>query len=52
MKAVVAASRAGVGWMRQIAGVAWRAADPVGYLDDDRMIALHAGHDGFAGESD
>jgi len=31
----------GFGWMRQAIGLAWRLADPLGYIDDDRVIALH-----------
>lgn len=31
----------GYGWMRQAVGLAWKLADPVGYIDDDRVIALH-----------
>jgi hypothetical protein len=29
--------------MRQAVGMAWKLADPVGYIDDDRIVALHSG---------
>jgi hypothetical protein len=39
---LVARSRGvGYGWMRQAIGIAWKLADPVGYIDDDRIIELH-----------
>ena len=31
----------GYGWMRQAIGLTWKVADPVGYIDDDRIIELH-----------
>jgi len=31
----------GFGWMRQAVGLAWKVADPIGYTDDERVIALH-----------
>ena len=33
----------GVGWgfMRQAVGMHWKEADPVGYIDDQRIIDLH-----------
>jgi hypothetical protein len=31
----------GFGWMRQAIGIAWKLADPVGYIDDDRIIELY-----------
>jgi hypothetical protein len=30
----------GYGWMRQAIGLAWKLDDPVGYIDDERLIAL------------
>lgn len=30
----------GYGWMRQAIGMAWKLDDSVGYIDDDRLIAL------------
>lgn len=30
----------GYGWMRQAIGFAWKAEDPVGYIDDARLIEL------------
>jgi hypothetical protein len=32
----------GFGWMRQAIGLAWKLADPVGYVDDDQVIKLYA----------
>jgi len=32
----------GYGWMRQAIGIAWKLADPFGYLDDERLVSLHA----------
>ena len=34
----------GYGWMRQAIGLAWKLDDPVGYIDDDRIVELHTGH--------
>ena len=33
----------GVGWgfMRQAVGMHWKEADPIGYIDDQRVIELH-----------
>lgn len=31
----------GYGWMRQAIGIAWKLEDPVGYIDDARIIELH-----------
>lgn len=31
----------GYGWMRQAVGIAWKVADPVGYIDDQRIVELH-----------
>jgi hypothetical protein len=31
----------GFGWMREAVGLAYKVADPVGYVDDERLIALH-----------
>ena len=33
----------GFGWMRQAVGLAWKVADPIGYIDDDRVIAFSGG---------
>lgn len=33
----------GYGWMRQAIGLAWKTADPVGYIDDDVIIRLYGG---------
>jgi hypothetical protein len=30
--------------MRQAIGLAWKLDDPVGYIDDDRIVELHTGH--------
>jgi hypothetical protein len=32
----------GYGWMRQAVGIAWRVADPVGYIDDERIVEWQA----------
>jgi hypothetical protein len=32
----------GYGWMRQAIGMAWKLADPLGYIDDQRIIDLNA----------
>ena len=39
---LVAAREQGVGygWMRQAIGIAWKCEDPLGYLDDERIIGL------------
>ena len=31
----------GYGFMRQAVGIAWKLEDPIGYIDDDRIISLH-----------
>lgn len=33
----------GYGFMRQAIGLAWRLADPVGYIDDARLLELADG---------
>lgn len=33
----------GYGWMRQALGIAWKLEDPIGYIDDERLIGLHVG---------
>jgi hypothetical protein len=32
----------GYGWMRQAIGMAWKLDDPVGYVDDARIVELYA----------
>jgi len=35
----------GFGWMRTVVGLAYKVADPDGYIDDERLIALHTAPD-------
>lgn len=39
---VAAWAGVGYGFMRQAIGLTWKLHDPVGYIDDERIIELHA----------
>jgi len=41
---IARAQGVGYGWMRQAIGVIWKEADPVGYIDDERLIEIHRRH--------
>lgn len=35
---IARSSGVGYGWMRQAVGLAWKVEDPVGYIDDQRLV--------------